>query len=745
MKKLLLSICAALLAATTVAGAPAAAAAAGCGGTLAIGAVAACESISGTQEHVYFVSVPKANDVLYTMLTRGSGESPRASVTGPTGADVCLITSDAGRCELKGAGTYKIVVSLYFGGTGDYTLGVQSLKSPSSCTTLAASFFSFASTGQPGSLPAGAPGDCFRFNQPTGSVLRLWAPKGNGDLQGDILDADLQYVCKIRYAQNCTLTGSGPYRLTLAEAYGNATPYTLRMSRISNAAGCQVLKNAPFGDPAAYEGTGSLPQQEDVVCHKTRVTAPGSLGVRIFDVQSISWTVYDDAGQAICSKWGREPCALPAAGDYTVISESQGWEPIDYRIAVNALARNTGCAAATGLSWAADALVVHQTSPVQTNCHPFRGTAGDRVVAYASPTSYNEAGTTIVDSTGAEVCPGNSEEDGCVLPATGTYRVVSYLSMWGPDATDETYKLQVRRLSQPAGCPVVRLGAYNEPPAGALGGIRCRTLVVTEPGAYSVRGFDDENYPKYGQLYDGSGLKVRADNLPAGRFTWVVDGSSPGVIDNDTTYVTSFLPAKPSGCPAAAAGTAWKGEYAQPGQVFCRSLDVPQGARLAQFRPTDGVLPEAHLLDGAGNYVCDSATLNQYSCPLNEPGPYTAVLEQRQGVAPGAFATAFTRVDGTPDCPALPAGGTTVQTGADRFTACFSIPADQHGATEKFTYQRTSGAGTARLSVFTADGVRYCRTGDAPERTVTCTTPAGPLTVVLEGPLAGSEFRLTRG
>ncbi|MBL7255768.1 hypothetical protein [Paractinoplanes lichenicola] len=744
MKKWFLSICAAVLAASTLAGAPAAAAA-DCGGPLAIGEVATCASISGTQEQVYFVSVPKANDVLYTMLTRGSGESPRAAVTGPTGAAVCTILSDAGRCELKSAGTYKIVVSLYFEGTGDYTLGVQSLKSPSACTTLPASFFSFASTGQAGSLPAGAPGDCFRFNQPTGSVLRLWSPKGNGDIQGDILDADLQYVCQIRYAQNCTLTGSGPYRLNLAEAYGNPTPYTLRMSRISNAAGCQVLRTAPFGDPSAYEGTGSLPQQEDIACHKTRVTAPGTLGVRIFDVQSISWTVYDDAGQAICSKGGQEPCALPAAGDYTVIAESGHWEPIDYRIAVNALARTTGCAAATGLSWAADALVVHQSSPVQTNCHPFRGTAGDRVIAYASSTSYNEVRKTIVDSTGAAVCTGFSEEDGCVLPATGTYRVVSYLTMWGPDATDETYELQVRRLSQPAGCPVVRPGAYNAPPSGALGPIRCRTLVVTEPGAYTVRGFDDENYPKYGQLYDGSGLKVRAYNLPAGRFTWVVGGGAPDVIDNNVTYVTSVLPAKPSGCPAVTAGAAWQAEYTQPGQVFCRSLDVPQGARLAQFRPTDGVLPEARLLDGAGNYVCDSATLNQYSCPLGEPGPYTAVLEQRQGVAPGAFATAFTRVDGATDCPVLPADGTTVQTGEDRFTACFTIPADQHGATEKFTYQRISGAGTARLSVFTGEGVRYCRTGDAPERTVTCTTPAGPLTVVLEGPLAGGEFRLTRG
>src|SRR5690349_9168978 len=101
MKKFLLSLFAAVLAATTLTSTPAAAAES-CGGTLAIGAIAGCESISGSQEHVYFVTVPRANDVLYTMLTRGSGESPQARVSGPNGADICTILSDAGRCQLKG-------------------------------------------------------------------------------------------------------------------------------------------------------------------------------------------------------------------------------------------------------------------------------------------------------------------------------------------------------------------------------------------------------------------------------------------------------------------------------------------------------------------------------------------------------------------------------------------------------------------------------------------------------------------
>jgi hypothetical protein len=107
---------------------------------------------------------------------------------------------------------------------------------------------------------------------------------------------------------------------------------------------------------------------------------------------------------------------------------------------------------------------------------------------------------------------------------------------------------------------------------------------------------------------------------------------------------------------------------------------------------------------------------------------------------------AFARVDGPPNCPVLPQGttGATVTTGADRFAACFSIPADRHGARETFTYRRTSGTGDASLSVFDASGIRYC--GPSPqsvERTFTCSLPAGPVTVILEADGVGATYQLT--
>lgn len=69
----------------------------------------------------------------------------------------------------------------------------------------------------------------------------------------------------------------------------------------------------------------------------------------------------------------------------------------------------------------------------------------------------------------------------------------------------------------------------------------------------------------------------------------------------------------------------------------------------------------------------------------------------RGGEPAGSYSTAFARVDGPPSCPVLPRDetGATAVTGADHFAECFSIPADQHAATETFRYLRTTGAGAA--------------------------------------------------
>ncbi|GAA2355091.1 hypothetical protein Cme02nite_69040 [Catellatospora methionotrophica] len=733
-----------------------------CGGPLALGQIVVCPSISGDEKHVYTVTVTKKSDTLYTTRTRGSGTWLEGTIAAPNGDLICALYTDSGTCQLGRAGTYTITVQVPWGqGTGDYALAVESRLTPSSCTALPNSFFSFASPGQSGVLALGAAAHCFRFNQPVGTVLKMLAPStGSGDVQGAILDAQYQPVCPVRYTTECTLTSAGPYRLFLHEYYGNEAPYTLRMPRLSNAAGCPVLRPGAFGDQGAATGSGTLPPYAPS-CHRLHAAAAGPVALRFNPEQSINWSVYDDAGQRICERWAeRRYCDLTTVGDYTVLLEANDpWgESIDYQVSATALYRSAGCAPVTATRWDTPTLVVRQTSSVQVNCQPFKGTAGDRVETYAAPTSYNDVMVFLIDSTGHPVCFAYSEQDGCELPATGTYRAVSYLGNWWTETGEDAYHLQVRRLSNPVGCPVVAPGAYGAAPA--LAGIRCRILDIPAAGRYPLKAVDAAGWTSDVQVYDPAGLKVcitwsGCDFTAPGRYTAVIRMyGNTEIVDNDHQWAYSLLTAVPAGCPqladTASPLAVHRGAFAGVAQVDCVQLASPAGARIVEVLPGDATgaaRPPVTVFDATGAYVCDSSwALRQQSCELTGTAPFYAVYAMPDGQTGGAYALAFPRVDTAPACPVLPrtAEGASVDSAADAFGFCFAVPAAEHAAREVFTYRRTAGSGDATLWVFDGTGVRYCGSlSPSIDRTVTCTLPDGPVTVLLETDAVDATYQLT--
>ncbi|KWV31594.1 hypothetical protein [Micromonospora rifamycinica] len=737
-----------------------------CGGVLPLGTVVTCAAIVDTQQHRWTVTTPADQDILVTQLTRGSGDHAQGWVTDSAGAHVCWFGVDSDSCQLGPAGTYTVTVKLpYPTGRGDYTLAVESTRAPSTCRELPESFFSFASPGVTGTLAAGTAAHCFRFDQPVHSVLRTYDPSGEFDVRGQVLDADFQPLCEVRYVDRCTLDRRGPYRILLREQYGTASAYTLRMPRLSHPVGCPAVPLAPFGDPGAAVGSGTVSQQEEVGCHVVTTPAAGPLLVRLnqYHDQYLAWTMYDAAGDQVCSEYdpGRG-CPVPAAGSYTLLmlNRNDFGTAIDYQVAVTRLDHTDGCAPTTGTSWDQAALRLHQTSQVQTNCQPFTGTAGQRMVTYVAPDRYNDAWAWLVDSAGTAICTGSSdeEEDGCVLPATGTYRVIAYLSWWQTDSVDLTYRLQVRRLSDPAGCPTITPGGYDAAPAGALGGIRCRILDLPAAGTYRVKAMTDDNYRRYGNVYDSTGHKlctgISCAVPAAGRYTLVLDGSmTRTVIDNDAQHAFALLPWQVTGCPTVS-DTGWRdapqqGTFEVPAQYRCLRLPSPAGARVVGLLPgdaTEATTPEMSVVDATGDEVCDYYSLRQYACALTGPAPHSVLLSARDGYPSTSYTFGVARVDGPPACPVLAgdAAGSTVTTGPDRFAVCLSVPADQHAARQSFTWSRTAGAGDARLSVFDAQGVRYCGpSGYSVGRTITCSLPAGPVTVLLESDALDASYRIT--
>ncbi|MDY7090651.1 MAG: hypothetical protein SYR96_36880 [Actinomycetota bacterium] len=730
-----------------------------CGGVAQLGKIYSCSSLSGDRQDIFTVTTSVAGDVLYGAVTETANndvtDSVGAMLYDAEGNYICYYGSYPAGCELGAAGTYTVVVALSYG-AGDmaYTLSLQSQRTPSSCRTLGSGFFSFASSGRTAGLALGSAGQCFTFDQPVGSVLQMYPPlaSNSGDVRGQILDGEYRPVCPIQDAYVCTLATPGPYRLMMYELYGHEVTYTLRMSRISHSAGCPVLRPATFGDPGAAAGTATIDEQNGVACHKLRAPSAGGVSVRIHNDQSLWWNLYDDAGQRLCDKYeNRRACTLPASGDYTIVVNNQDGEPVTYDIAVAALYRAAGCTTGTSLRWDQDAELLHQTSPVQTNCQQFQGRAGQRVVVYAAPTRYNFADTLLVDGTGQALCLGYSEETGCELPADGTYRVVSYLSQWNSDSVDLTYKVQARSLTTPKGCPVVTPGAFNEPPAGAYGPIRCRILRVPGAGVHRIRAHDAENYQKYASVFDATGHRIcddagRCEFPAAGDYTVVLSArSTDTVLDNDFRYALSVLPERPTGCPALSQEL-YRDTFVAPGQFLCRQLPQTTGQTIVELITADKGYPPTQVYDSAGEYICDSSyELWQTSCELDGTAPYFAVVSQKEGEAPGPLAARFLRVDGPPSCPAFESAELTLTTGGDNFTACRIIPADAHAARETFTWKRTTGTGGAYLSIFDASGRRLCGpTGTFPERTATCTLPAGPLTVILNATEADATFLLSR-
>jgi hypothetical protein len=199
--------------------------------------------------------------------------------------------------------------------------------------------------------------------------------------------------------------------------------------------------------------------------------------------------------------------------------------------------------------------------------------------------------------------------------------------------------------------------------------------------------------------------------------------------------------------------TPYRGQFTAAGEYDCLRLASPAGARIMELQPEDATGaadPAVTVVDATGSYICDSSySLRQQSCELTGTAPFYAVYKPYQGYVTGAYAMTFPRVDGSPGCPVLPRtpDGATVTTTADQVTACFSVPADQHAAQETFTYQRTSGDGNAGLAVFDGSGILYCGTLIFPKegRTMTCTLPDGPATVILEGYATDATYQVTHG
>jgi hypothetical protein len=714
-----------------------------CGGPLAFDTVHACASITDGGSDTYTLTTGHADDLLTVQLTQTGQGAVTATLTGPDGTDTgCQITGWFGpaECPTGAAGTYTLVVSDAYDTSG-YSLSVSSLQS-SPCTTLTAAQLPFGAPALTGSLAAGGASACYApAGGGSGDLLRVGGlPDG---LRATVYDAHSTDVCYLQPGQDtCAVTGTGPYRVILRDLYAEAVTYEVNLNRVSYPAGCTTLAAAPFGDPGQAVVSGTLPVGGAECRSVTLPDGPARVSLQGGGSTngSAAWTLYTSDGQQVCAGRDDVTCdSLPGAGTYTLLLENTSpFDAADYTAAVIPLTGTDGCAASVGTSY--DLPLLHRTltSPVQVDCQPFSGSAGDRIDLTG------QLITTIVGPAGTAGCSRDTDDgstqDGCVLTGTGPYRAISYgeYDQTGP------YTMRIARLSDPAGCTPLTPQVYGTTPVSSHN--PCWLLQVPAAGTYDVGGT---------QVYHQDGTRFCADGAEscafpaAGTYAMVF---RPDFLD-DTPFVPVFVsPVQPRGCVAGASDTGFTSDpvsfdLTAAGQRDCLVLPTPsgKGLYLVAAPSATGNHPVETVYDAKGVQQCRS----EYAfdvCKLTGTAPFHIAV---RATVPGVYGLTVQRTGAAAGCAAWPQSsfggstGTPFQLTAQRQTVCLALPANGHSTAEMFDYTNTTNKVNASVRVYDAAGNEVCDTVGSSATTCRFTAGVG-YTAVLVGAGTADTYHLVR-
>ncbi|MEU4155980.1 hypothetical protein [Actinoplanes sp. NPDC026670] len=726
------------------------AAAVTCGGELALGTPATCDEITGKTHHLYTFRTTIADERILTQFN-STGDSTQASVQGES----CFLGPYASECVIAEPGVHTIDVRLYSGsGTASYGIGVESRSLPSSCTTLDPATFTVDGPLRDGRLARGAAGDCYRFAGTAGLRLDVETqvtPATEGaaaSLEGWIEDPAGERVCPIQWGGgSCSLTSDGTHTIFLADNYGGAVDYRFRLVRTDVPLGCGTLRQAGFGVPAADQvAEGEVPAN-GFDCWTVTATA-GLKRIQTTDGGQLNWQVSNASG-VVCSEWG-DPCDLAEAGTYTLWLRNTDWQAREYRASMIDISGGTGCAAPVGTGWDQPTVTAPASGGLGAVCQPFTAAPGDRIVTYVS----GGGAFWVTDRTGKDICADQRYDDlaGCALPGDGPYRLVVLAD------GDREPTIQIRGLSTLAGCQVITPGTYGAGPAGALDANRCRVLDVPTAGRHLVRVVDDENYETWSAIYSADGSRLcdagyLCDFPKAGRYPLIVGGAEgSSVVDSEHAVV--FTAPTASGCVRVGdqgyATGAVLGSFAVAGETDCLELDSTAGATIGVTLPprvTGAARPEWTLINGDGTNLCSNG------CTLTGPAPYRILLNAPEDSAAGDYRAVVQRVDRVSGCAVLPQGaigntvGAVTTFAADRFTTCYSIPANQHSTAETIGYAPVTGHdGWANISVRDDSGKQVCGSGLwASAQLVRCRFESGKAyTVLLTAAATDFQYRISR-
>lgn len=411
-------------------------------------------------------------------------------------------------------------------------------------------------------------------------------------------------------SEGCVLPGDGPYRVlsqvSRAER-GFPAEYTLKVRRLSDPAGCaHVALNAYDSAPTTTEpATGCK-----------IFTAPAAGRYDAYGVVSgarAALEVYDRAGRTVCTTWSA--CNLPAAGDYTVLTDD-----------ATLILDRTAAAGCVPVELGAYTSTFAEAGEI--DCLTLPLPAGART-AILKPLSADGPHTDVVviDAGGTQVCDRSTLPTGtCALTGEAPFRAL--VSTTSEDQPTGSYALALYRTDAANACPAVPAGDFTATgPAARIStgdGVfaQCLTIpaddhsawenlqLTADPGTTSTAEFT---------VLDPSGAEVCS--VYSSLSTWTTCALAPGaaytvlLTGRDTagsyTLARRDVTASAKGCTAnpvtGPGGASTGGELGTPGTLQCRQVTTADARDTVHVNVRDAVgTARVVVYDASGEAVCNS-------------------------------------------------------------------------------------------------------------------------------------------
>ncbi|GHF90232.1 hypothetical protein ACFFSH_16375 [Streptomyces filamentosus] len=478
-----------------------------------------------------------------------------------------------------------------------------------------------------------------------------------GDSYAWISDATGKRLCT-QYNQDgsegCVLPGGSTGHRVYAvvgpqEGGATAAPYTLKVRRLSDPAGCVTVAPSVYGTPPDRTGPASG-------CKTFTPTTTGRHDVRSVSAEGYrqNVTVYAQDGTHACRSYD-DLCTLTAGTAYTVLTDD----------AVQFFTRTAteGC-----VDGVVPGTVLRGTfsGPGEADCLNLALPQGAHVAVQSDGTTDIK----VYDAAGAEQCLNatNLWDATCVLGGTAPYRAV--VTDEDPYEGGDGYGIVVHRTDAPSDCPVFGASDFGPNPArtavrtgdGVFAG--CLTIPAT---AHSAR--------ELFQITKGAGgLSAEAVVVDAkgevsceirtyyGTFSTCT--LTPGLahtvlvqgrdLPGETLLTRHDVTATARGCvttaAVAAGGPSTGGVPGAPGTFQCRRVTTSAAGDTLHLNVRDSAdAVRAIAYDGEGDAVCDYFAKG---CAVTGSAAYQVLLQvPAGGTAPAAYRLDAVRI-GTPAGPA---------------------------------------------------------------------------------------------